>query len=191
MKKNILTAKLMAAVVLCIVFVGCNKAKTSDYCNGCNDMDCEEYAPAGVSVSWTDYNTPSELTNYFACHRATLTEHLNDTIKLAGWVYFCDHESGNPDFGEWDINRGWLLLVDDRDNPDYHHHAWVKWTKDFEYFSPEDSIWLAAHPNFRDHFNEYLQKKWYVVAVVNEKILYSGCCDHNPQYKIVDIDTIP
>lgn len=185
--------KLLSTIILTsLVFIGCDKSKI-EYCNGCNDIDCEEYAPVGVSVSWIGYNNPSELTDYFACHRATLTEHLGDTIRLAGWVYYPDEGEPNYIYQEdWNVDRGWILLVDNEDHHGYNQHAYVKWKEWPNYTTAADSAWLEANATFRDHFNEYLQKKWYVVAEVNEVILNgAGCCDHDPQFKIIYIDTIP
>lgn len=188
------TRILLVAGLACFLVVGCEKPKSATDCNGCNDMPCEEYAPAGVTVSWTDYNLPSELRAYFNCHRATLTEHLGDTIQLSGWVYYQGENEPNFTYpGDWDVNRGWLLLVDNENHHGYHQSAvYVKWKEWLNYTTVADSIWLEDHASFRDHFDEYLQKKWYVVAEITEEMLYgTGCCDHDPRYKIIFVDTIP
>lgn len=65
---------LLFVFIFCLMMAGCNKTK-----------QCEEYAPAWASVSWTDYNTVKQVRDYFACHSATLNSHLGDTIKICGY----------------------------------------------------------------------------------------------------------
>lgn len=173
--------------VSCILNIGCTKI-TSDpgLCNGCPSGEpCEEYAPKGVTVSWTDFNSVANLQNYFVCHRATLKEHLGDTVRLVGWVYFKDPSSDEPDFGEWSLERGEIFLVDDENHRGHNKIAYLEW-------DVEDSIWMESLSSLREHFDDFLMKKWYVVAKVGVAMLPgTGCCDHDPRYWIIDIDTIP
>ena len=52
------TRILLVAGLACLLVVGCAKNK---------DTSChEEYAPAGVTVSWTDYNDVMTFRKYFS-----------------------------------------------------------------------------------------------------------------------------
>lgn len=90
---------LLFVFIFCLLVAGCNKSK-----------QCEEYAPAGTSVSWTDYNSVNRLMEYFRCHPATLRENAGKKIKICGystmtyselleegllWMYLTDDINGN------------------------------------------------------------------------------------------------
>lgn len=64
----------IAVASLCLVLSGCSDKRDK----------CEEYAPADVTVSWTDYNTVEQVTEYFSCHSGTLKSHQGDTIRICG-----------------------------------------------------------------------------------------------------------
>ena len=51
---------------------------------GCKE-ESEDNAPAGLSISWTDYNTVDAVQKYFVCHPATLKSHAGDTIRVSGY----------------------------------------------------------------------------------------------------------
>lgn len=190
MKKSILTAKLMAAVVLCLVFVGCNKKDCilGEPCGGCRSSEpCdEEYAPDGVTISWTDYNTTTALRKYFYCHPKTIEQHASahDTLKAKGWVYI-----GNPNEGDammWSVQDfivrgGDGFFLTDNDN----HNGY---SKSFGvYFSDREIL-----ENFRSHFDDFFPKQLYITGTIGFTNTYqTSCCYLVPEIRIITLDTIP
>lgn len=90
----------MKRVVYSIVFIGvlllvsCDKPVTCKY---------EPFAPAGAEISWTDYNSVTDLITYFRGHDSTLLHHKGDIIKAYGyyrWVNFGDSQGSLPLFME-------------------------------------------------------------------------------------------
>ena len=96
----------MKKYILCFAFVfsllvaGCNKTK-----------QCEEYAPAGTSVSWTEYNSVNRFMEYFYCHPATLKENGGKKIKICGYSTMTYREL---------LEEGllWMYLTDDINGKD-------------------------------------------------------------------------
>ncbi|MBR2959375.1 MAG: hypothetical protein IKC19_07100, partial [Bacteroidales bacterium] len=86
---------LLFVFIFCLMVVGCNKTK-----------QCEEYAPAGTSVSWTEYNSINRFMEYFYCHPATLKENGGKKIKICGYSTMTYREL---------LEEGvqWMYLTDD------------------------------------------------------------------------------
>lgn len=79
MKKVIRTVALITVLGM---VASCDKPVTCKY---------EPFAPAGAEISWTDYNSVTDLITYFRGHDSTLLRHVGDTIKAYGyyrWVNF-------------------------------------------------------------------------------------------------------
>ena len=70
------TKFLIPLLPLLVLLAGC-KEKPSG---------CVEYAPADANISWTDYNSVSNVVKYFRCHENTLNQHLGDTLMLIGYL---------------------------------------------------------------------------------------------------------
>ena len=120
----------------CVFSEGLNGEVMPDEC-----YDCEWYAPEGVSVSWTEYNTVSEVLTYFNGHRETLRSHLGDTLLVMGWV--CAIDSLDTYF--------WRVGI-----ADYPHQAEIGY---------EPNIMVVCNP--RPHQDSsYFLKKVYVKCIV-------------------------
>lgn len=174
--------------------VGCEKKIVGDECPGCTTC----FAPTNASVSWTEYNKTAELWAYFNNHDSTLMQHIGDTILLCGWVYYPDHEAGEPTFDimipDWSVEAGVIYLVD---NEDHHYHgiyrnAVVVWPAIGPYMTHEDSVWYEEHMDFREHFPEFLLKKWYITAriEIGTNLGLGECSNYAPKYKIIEMDTL-
>lgn len=73
-----------------ILLLSCEKP------TGCN---YEPFAPDEAEISWTDYNSVTDLKNYFQGHDSTLLQHEKDTIKAYGyfrWVELGNYNGGAP-----------------------------------------------------------------------------------------------
>ena len=166
---------------------------------GCDNKECDTcYAASGATVSWTDYNSVSDLHEFFNGHDSTLMQHVGDTIRFCGWVYYPDIESGEPTYAvmipDWTVEVGTMFLVD---NEDHHFHgnygsAYVTWPRKGQYMTHEDSVWYENHVSFVEQFEELLPKKWYVTARIEYvHDLGLGCCgNYAPRYRINELDTI-
>lgn len=201
MKNHYFTLTLIFAA--CLAAIGCkkdNKCKLPYGSDGAalpdECFDCQCFAPSDAKLSWTDYNSVSEMHASFNNHDSTLMQHAGDTIRLCGWVYYPgDHE---PLYAvmipDWSVEAGTMFLVD---NEDHHFHgnygfAIIKWPKINSYMTPADSLWYNEHADFVEHFSDYLLKKWYVTARIEytNSLLYGCCSNFEPRYKLVAIDTI-
>ena len=154
-------------IVGIIIFQGCKDEKET----GCRPL------PLDADVSWTEYNSIERL-NTFYCNKDALERHKGDTIRFYGWVYIRDTNSSDPDFGDWTADRNYIHLV-----PIQNHYAQsiiLKW----------DSLWLAHHSDFCSHFDEYLDKKWYVTATIDYDFFGTRCCSTFPIFWAVSIDSI-
>lgn len=73
-----------------LLLVSCDKSVTCKY---------EPFAPAGAEISWTGYNSVSDLINYFHGHDSTLLQHDKDTIRVYGyfrWIHLDDYNGEVP-----------------------------------------------------------------------------------------------
>ncbi len=80
--KNIYLFMVFVAIVS-LATVSCNK----NDCERCTitTEPCTGYAPDGIEISWTDYNTVEAVHAYFK-HVYTAKEHKNDTVRLCGYI---------------------------------------------------------------------------------------------------------
>ncbi len=170
----------MKKYILCFAFVfsllvaGCNKPK-----------QCEEYAPAGTSVSWTDYNDVLSFRKYFKCHPETIRQHAEakDTIRVMGYVYYGDPSAEEMCWSEralLDGGRGFPLTSN-------KSHTGQKTTI---YVSVVDDEMLA---HFRTHYYEYEDNLLYMTGTVSylDYPGIPGCCYRNERFDVFKIDTIP
>ncbi len=154
-------------IPLLLAFAGCeekeNKCVDKGYGMPEECYDCEWYAPEGVNVSWTDYNTVSSVIAYFSGHRETLREHSGDTIKIEGWV--CRMDSINY--------TTWRMYLADTPHP-------VQGT--------DMMIWTMLYSTDVSH---YYNRKVYLdcrVHVQTPEFAYP--CDYNLYPELLSIDTI-
>ena len=87
---------LIAVASLCLALSGCSDKRDK----------CEEYAPADVTVSWTDYNTVDRFCEYFHCHPGTLKANEGKMIKICGYSTLSYEEM-------LEGGMGWMYLKDD------------------------------------------------------------------------------
>ena len=172
MKKNILRARLLAAIMLCIVFTGCEKNKTCT----------EEYAPEGTSVSWTEYNNVMIFRKYFKCHPSTIKQHADaqDTIKVTGWVFLMDENT------RWD--SAWFVHHDENafdltanaDHSGYDRCTQIEVSQDIL-------------DEFRANFHAYYPKQLYITGTIaySDYAGITGCCYRNERVVATIIDTMP
>ena len=180
---------LLSVVVLSgILFLAC-KPVTKDDPFACN-VEVDPWASESSTFSWTDYNSLSEVHDYFVGHDSTIIIHVGDTLKFWGWVYF--HGPGepvywpgpDPDHDLWTADTKFIHLVESEDHHDHHEgnkHAVVCWSDAF----------LQENPWFTVEFDSLLQKKWYVTAVLEEEAeVLSPCYRYVPKYVMVALDTL-
>lgn len=171
MNKTLILLGLFLSVIF---FAGCKK-----------QPECNNAMPSAAAISWTGYNPPTALHNYFGCNAEGIKKHLGDTVRLWGWVYYPDHGIGEPDpdplnDSNWSAYTGFIYLVSNEDHHGWEESVYLTW----------DQAWRETHPDFCQSFEEYLDKKWYVVATLD--CFKSGiqCCPLFPLYKVISIDTI-
>lgn len=96
----------------------------SNPCLEGEEVPCEDYPPEDVTISWDDYNTVTELRNYFECHRKAQEEHRGDTLKFVGWL----DESGGigENYETNDYMMYWFIVTDDPSHlPDEYNGFYV------------------------------------------------------------------
>jgi len=105
---------------------------------------------------------------------------------LTGYAYYPDYSNLEPDPEEWYWNRGLVYLVDNENHHGYNNGiAYVIWNVD-------DSSFVSRNRAFRDDFELFREKKWYVTAIIRSCVMMDGtCCVYIPEYTIVDVDTVP
>lgn len=150
---------------------------------GCEKKSKCPEAPTNAIVSWSEYNSPVTLNEYFLCNNEALLKHSGDTIRLWGWAYYRDPEGTEPDFtydSNWTAYRDYIYLVPNENHHGYNQMVWVRWDKE----------WRDTNSDFRQSFDEYLSKKWYVVATIGYKNFHTECCNLSPLYNAIYIDTV-
>lgn len=168
------TRIILSAALACLLVVGCAKNK---------DTSChEEYAPAGVTISWTDYNDVMTFRKYFKCHPLTIKQHADaqDTIKVTGWVFLMDENT------RWD--SAWFIhhdgnmfdLTANADHSGYNRCTQIEVSQDIL-------------DEFRANFHSYYPKQLYITGTI-AYLDYSGitgCCYRNERVVASTIDTLP
>ena len=175
---TILRFLIVSFVVMALV--GCKETKIEPV--------CFPWAPAGSTLSETDYNSPTEIRDYFAEHDSTRLAHDGDTLKIWGWVYdptgTYEPRLWDPHLGAWSPETGFIMLVPNEDHHGYDQSIKIIW---------EYTDFLQNHPGFAQDFGSYLQKKWYVKARMKclQNVMGTHCSRIGIDFYVVDIDTIP
>ena len=181
---------LVAAALSFLLLSGCK----DDSITPCGCEDIVDWAPDTCSFSWSGYNSPKQVIDYFSQHDSTIVTHAGDTVKFWGWVYFHGPEEPiyepyalNPLREDWNVGAKRILLVG---NEDHHYHhleygaIWLMW----------DDEWLIENPHFVQNFDILLQKKWYVTAIMDSvKVDYSFgplCNRWGTKFSLINVDTI-
>ena len=79
---------IVVAAVICTTMTGCLKL----YTDPCAEDTDAPYTPARYSISWDDFNSPSQVCKYFYRHDSTLAQHDGDTILLYGYPATTEQE---------------------------------------------------------------------------------------------------
>lgn len=145
--------------------------------SGCgpNDAFCENYAPEGTTISWTEYNKPEDVSKYFDCHKKTIREHEGDTVRVCGWIQWPEY-SEYFEGGRAEVIDEPVFVLSSSSDPDYDHASKVT------------SILrgLITIPE------EFWHKKLYVKGTVMEDYFEDlGCCSYSYMLRATYIDTIP
>lgn len=181
----------IATAVVAMALAGCEKTKRSPY-DCYEEVDVQPWAPDSCSFSWTDYNSTMQVLNYFSGHDYTILSHDGDTLMLWGWIYF--HGPGEPILDPfvydsiegsqeaWSPEALFINMV-----PNENHHGWsqsvrIDWDRPF----------IQSHPDFRENFDDYLQKKWFIKVRLQaeQNIIASPCLSYGFSLHLVDIDSI-
>lgn len=141
--------------------------------------DCQWYATDAPDLSNTDYNTVTDAVKNYTCHRKSLKEHIGDTLRLTGWLYW-----GNAGTHEWSpeymtgMINGSIYLTDREDHLGQHQIITVTLNSELK-------------EKFRENYDELLVRKWYVSGILRADDLHTGgCCSYNPSLEAFDFDTI-
>ena len=162
---------LLAITFACTILASCGR--------GPIDALCEEYAPDGTEISWTEYNTPDAVTKYFRCHKKTIEEHEGDTVRVCGWIAFTNTNCGEPPI---EINNTELIYLSPCAEF-YSDHNPADRGYGFMYERAGGYIEIAP---------ESWNKKLYVRGTVMKNYLDGrGCCGYTYKLKVTYIDTIP
>lgn len=89
-KTNCMKKLLLIIFTETILLVSCEKPTKCVY---------EPYAPESAEISWTDYNSVTDLINFFQRHDSTLLQYDKDTIMAYGyfrWVRLDDYDCELP-----------------------------------------------------------------------------------------------
>ncbi len=142
--------------------------------------------------SLSEYNSLKQVNDYFA-YDSTIVTHASDTVNFWGWVYFHGPQEPiyepyalNPLREDWNVDARRILLVGNEDHH-YHHKeygaAWLFW----------DDAFLQENPQFVQDFDSLLQKKWYVMAVMDSvrADIFSPICNKwGRKFTMISVNTI-
>lgn len=145
--------------------------------SGCGPIDafCENYAPEGTTISWTEYNNPEDVSKYFECHKQTIREHEGDTVRVCGWILW-------PEYTEYYGGRAELA-----EEPFFELTSSSDPVSDYDGFKYTNVLrGLIAIPE------DFWHKKLYVKGTVVPNYLEDlGCCSYTYMLRATYIDTIP
>lgn len=198
MKKSVLTLGphlchthffFIVAVLSLFFFSGCKDDNITPC--GCENM--VDWAPDTCSFSWSEYNSLIQVRDYLA-YDSTIVTHAGDTVKFWGWVYFHGPQEPiyepyalNPLREDWNVDVGRIFLVGNEDHHGHHGEygaTWLFW----------DDAFLQENPQFVQDFDSLLQKKWYVMAVMDSvRADYSfgpSCHKWGKKFTLIGVDTI-
>ena len=155
--KNIYLFMAFVAIVS-LATASCNK----NNCENCTitTEPCTGYAPEGVEVSWTDYNTVESVGKYFK-YKHTADMHRQDTIRVCGYILgFDDTNYYRSAYTSPQIPGEIMVYI--TDNPD----------KQFQGSGDGIALPLVGNPEQMDWLLEYKAKqKVYLTAF---------CCATDP-----------
>ena len=142
--------------------------------------DCQWYAPASAILSDTGYNTVTAVRNRYLCHRETLKEHIGDTLKLAGWLYWGDNELGEwvPNYMSGNI-KGTIYLTDREDHLGANQSILV---------------FLGSEPRelFIENYDKMIELKWEITGILrgyeNDNVA-DICCSWEPMLELISFDS--
>ena len=72
--------KLLTIIVIfssAFVVAGCEKSQK---------CDSPHWAPSGIDISWSDYNSVDKVVKYFNCHDSTLKVNEGKELKVYGYI---------------------------------------------------------------------------------------------------------
>lgn len=175
---------LMLIVIASFMVMGCKE----DKCKFLEDVDgvvlpdecydCELHASESATLSDTGYNTVNEVRNRYTCHRETLKEHVGDTLRLTGWIYWGGAPNEwIPDYMFGEIGK-YIYLTDREDHLDGNRLIMVE-------LSPR------LRTTFQERYDELVGEKWYIIGIlrgVDHHI--GGCCSFEPFLKALELDSI-
>lgn len=154
------TKLLIPLLVLPLLSVGCTEKPTG----------CVEYAPEDANISWTDYNSVSDVMNYFHCHKKTSALHNGDTLKIKGLVCKGYPEHWTPGYiigADYSV----LTLTDNPSQQETSHLHMINITL------PEE-----ISEQFRQNLDEYMELEWYVTGILHSAHDWlsplSDCCSY-------------
>ena len=153
------TRILLVAALVCLSFMGCKENNLP-----CTDI-MSDYAPEELAISWTEYNSPKAINDYFKCYQGTLWEHVGDTLAVRGkngqYLYWSDGEE--------------------------YGYEWSIWLTD-----GEESVKIEKIPG---EMSRVLHEGWgeyYVIGRLDVLSLSDGgCCSNWPKIIAIDFDTVP
>ena len=150
---------------------------------GCKEKEtaCAEYAPADAAISWTDYNSVSDVVKYFRCHRKTAEQHLGDTLKIKGWVCFGLPREWGPNYmyGHW-TNQAYLTS-----NPSHYEPM------DGDVFYVDLPERLGSY--FEQNAEIFFEKECYVTGILDGGEIGIGapnCCSYDIFVRALYFDTL-
>lgn len=163
---------LIPLLPLLVLLAGCKEKPTG----------CVEYAPADVSISWTDYNSVADVVGYFHCHKKTAERHEGDTLKVKGFV--CkDYPYPNWWMSSHNIEPGYFNQImlagsSTRQGSDNSLLLPIVFSEDFA-------------EQFRQNMEEYLEKEWFVTGQVHSGESGFGpisCCSYMTWLQAINVE---
>lgn len=79
-------ATIILLVVLYCLMTGCQKNGYTCDCLAEYPQMFTPYTQDNFTLSWTEFNALHNVQEYFGYHDSTLLEHIEDTIKLYGYI---------------------------------------------------------------------------------------------------------
>lgn len=154
-----------------------------------NDAPCDSYAPEGVTVSWTDYNSVREFLDYFTCHPATIKEHAGDTIKVTGWLYYGEPGVDAMVWDETELDYSQEFFLTSNSNHNGYLENGNPNTIRIGLGGKEYNSEMLSY--FREHLNIFSQKKLFITGIIEYLDIppTTGCCYRSTSLSAITIDT--
>ncbi len=151
-------------------------AATSLTMSGCAEEVCKLYAPADKEISWTDYNTVTEVNDYFECYQETYRMHIGDTMKVMGYLIPGTWGVSVPFNYDSQITAdGEVISLSLGDYVDVPHNeqGLVILSGYLGEYGPND---VEIFSKFRDY--QWGQKVYATVIIVSRSVDPNYCCDY-------------